>query len=283
MEAGEIWLKIDEDRHMGTVIMMGGFLNRQCRLNSAKVKSQKKVKKAGIEQWFLSFIQHTVLQDWVKSIHIFNLVQKINANLNTQQSVRYESNVFHSWLLANKHLKTFHFCRSLIPLFSSWFCNHRPGGSNVILKNLTDPKADTLHSDLRGQGSGWRLCPATDHIWFKGRAGLWFMCEFCTDNYSHPIDKSTSGQDGVICVCARVSWRGKTLGAEENLTQTSSDVGAAGVRLCHMLALSVHMRPTCAEWAESGILWWVKGSRVMCQLLQRGLKEGETCSTFALL
>lgn len=91
----------------------------------------------------------------------------------------------------------------------------------------------------------------------------------CTDNYSHPIDKSTPGQNEVICVCAHFSLGRKVLEAEENLTQTSSDVEPAGVRLCHMLALSVHMRPTCTERAESGILWWVK-AHVSCANFIKG-------------
>lgn len=80
------------------------------------------------------------------------------------------------------------------------------------------------------------------------------------DNLSHPINKSTPGQHGVICVYVQVSWRGKTWRRRRIWPKLPSDVEPAGVRLCHMLALSVHMRPTCTELAESGFLCWVKAT-----------------------
>lgn len=66
----------------------------------------------------------------------------------------------------------------------------------------------TLTPEVRDQGLAIMSGHWPHMIQRKSRplVNVWVRC---ADNYNHPIDKSTPGQNVVICVCAQVSWGGK--------------------------------------------------------------------------
>lgn len=122
----------------------------------------------------------------------------------------------------------------------SWFCNHRPQGSNVTLKTsgfsdltfctLTLPRAkDQPENFIQPLTTFESKTKPKAH---KPKASTWFMCD-CVMRWRR---------------CIRL----------KNLSQTPCDCWTnRGPAVSHV-CLSVQMRPTCTEWSNSRTFCWVK-------------------------
>lgn len=173
----------------------------------------------------------------------------------------------------------FFFAGGFTPWLSSWFCNHRPEGSNVTLKTSAIPDLTfcTLTPEARGQ-AGHYVRPLTTSESKEEQA--FGLCAGVLCRLLWPSNQQINFRMkwGDLCVCVQISswaesWRGREFNPNFLWSWTSG-----GPVLSHV-CLSVQMRPTCTEWSHSRIFWWfkahisraniIKGSRDKCSYCAR--------------